>query len=177
MNPNIYKNQKERGLKRKYEYIMSRGGKCSQCGYNKNLAALEFHHLNPSEKLHQVDVRVFANSSLKKIEAELNKCRLLCSNCHREEHNPELEFGNIPVLIANVNRTSFSTIVGKKCLVCDNRFKACSGKKYCSEECRYKHHPSKQEVLELYTTLKSWNKVAIKLGTTRKIIQRIRKDS
>ena len=50
MNTNCYENQKIRGLKRKYEAIMSRGGRCELCGYNKNLAALEFHHKNPSEK-------------------------------------------------------------------------------------------------------------------------------
>lgn len=34
---------------------MSLGGKCQECGYNKNIAALEFHHINPDEKeFHQI---------------------------------------------------------------------------------------------------------------------------
>lgn len=49
-NPNNYENQKLRGLKRKYEYVVKRGGKCEHCGYDKNLSALEFHHRNPEEK-------------------------------------------------------------------------------------------------------------------------------
>ena len=34
-NSNSYENQKLRGLKRKYEYVMKRGGKCECCGYEK----------------------------------------------------------------------------------------------------------------------------------------------
>ncbi len=49
-NPNNYENQKLRGLKRKYEYVIKRGGKCEHCGYDKNLAVLEFHHRNPEDK-------------------------------------------------------------------------------------------------------------------------------
>ena len=85
MNPNIYKNQKERGLKRKYEYIMSRGGKCSQCGYNKNLAALEFHHVDPNTK--DKDYFNSRGGLTESLKTELDKCVLLCANCHREEHH------------------------------------------------------------------------------------------
>ena len=49
-NRNNYENQKLRGLKRKYEAILAKGGKCEKCGYDVNIAALEFHHLNPEEK-------------------------------------------------------------------------------------------------------------------------------
>lgn len=49
-NPNNYQQQKLRGLKRKYEIVQMRGGKCERCGYNKNLAALDFHHRNPDTK-------------------------------------------------------------------------------------------------------------------------------
>ena len=94
-NPNNYENQKLRGLKRKYEYVMKRGGKCEHCGYNANLSALEFHHRNPEEKEFQIDIRAFSNHSLEKLEAELDKCELLCSNCHKEHHNPTLSMDNI----------------------------------------------------------------------------------
>lgn len=43
---------------------MSRGGKCECCKYSKNLAALEFHHINPSEKEFQLDLRHFSNTSI-----------------------------------------------------------------------------------------------------------------
>jgi 2-keto-3-deoxy-L-rhamnonate aldolase RhmA len=42
MNPNNYENQKLRGLKRKYEAILACGGKCTICGYDKNIAALDY---------------------------------------------------------------------------------------------------------------------------------------
>ena len=67
---------------------MKRGGKCEHCGYNANLSALEFHHRNPEEKEFQIDIRAFSNYSLEKLEAELDKCELLCSNCHKEHHHP-----------------------------------------------------------------------------------------
>lgn len=60
-NPNNY--QKLRGLKRKYEAVMMRGGKCERCGYNKNLAALEFHHRDPNTKKFQIDTRAFSNTT------------------------------------------------------------------------------------------------------------------
>ena len=87
MNPNNYENQKLRGLKRKYEAVLARGGKCERCGYDKNIAALDFHHINPDEKEFQIDMRHFSNHSLEKLQAELDKCILLCANCHRIEHH------------------------------------------------------------------------------------------
>jgi hypothetical protein len=58
------------------------GGKCQCCGYNKCLAALEFHHLDPKIK----DFELSQRDSWDKIEVELKKCVLLCSNCHKEAH-------------------------------------------------------------------------------------------
>jgi hypothetical protein len=59
------------------------GGCCSKCGYNKCIAALEFHHLNPKEK--DKNYSVF-KKNFDKLKPELDKCVLLCANCHREEH-------------------------------------------------------------------------------------------
>lgn len=63
---------------------MEFGGKCQKCGYNKCFAALEFHHMN-GEKKYEIS-RIWHNS-LEVIRKELQKCKLLCANCHREEHN------------------------------------------------------------------------------------------
>lgn len=62
------------------------GGKCQKCGYLKCTAALEFHHLDPTKKDFAIS-RIKSHSRLLKIQDELSKCILLCSNCHREEHN------------------------------------------------------------------------------------------
>ena len=61
------------------------GGKCSKCGYDKCIAALEFHHLDPNEK--DKDYTNYKGSFSDKLKTELDKCVLLCANCHREEHN------------------------------------------------------------------------------------------
>ena len=62
--------------------IAYKGGKCERCGYDKCNAALEFHHLDPTQK-DPMGLRKFGLQSLIK---EIDKCILLCSNCHREEH-------------------------------------------------------------------------------------------
>ena len=177
MNTNCYENQKIRGLKRKYEAIMSRGGRCELCGYNKNLAALEFHHKNPSEKEFQIDVRHFSNTKLEILKEELDKCLLVCSNCHREIHHPDLTLDNIQNTILTIKKESFSNPSGQVCPVCGKRFRKTKGKIYCSKECREKdkHYPTIDEINEQYKLSNSWEKVAQHFGLTRKIIQGIRK--
>lgn len=86
-----YQLQKKRALDRKIKIVNMSGGCCSKCGYKKNLAALEFHHINPSEKKFKLDSRKLSNSNWNTILSELSKCKLLCSNCHAEEHFPDLE--------------------------------------------------------------------------------------
>ena len=85
-----YAYQKKRGVERKTELVLIKGGCCSKCGYDKNLAALEFHHINPSEKETQLDVRTLTNRTWEFILKEAEKCILICSNCHSEHHNPSL---------------------------------------------------------------------------------------
>lgn len=82
-----YTAQQERGLIRKKELVKLLGGSC-KCGYNKNLAALEFHHIDPTTKSFNLDLRKLSNSSLEDCLKEVKKCKLLCANCHREEHHP-----------------------------------------------------------------------------------------
>lgn len=66
--------------------IEYKGGCCERCGYNKCVRALEFHHTDPSQK----DFGIGAEGqtrSFERIKAELDKCILVCSNCHREIHH------------------------------------------------------------------------------------------
>ena len=61
------------------------GGACQSCGYNKCQEALDFHHRDPSEKwfsISDADPRIEGEL----LRAELDKCQLLCANCHREYH-------------------------------------------------------------------------------------------
>ena len=56
---------------------------CAICGYNKCDNALEFHHTNPRDK-------IFSIGTLRgHLAEELNKCILLCANCHKEIHSEE----------------------------------------------------------------------------------------
>lgn len=86
---NSYKKQQERGVQRKLYLFNLMGGKCKECGYNKNLSAFDFHHKDRNDKLINLDKRTLSNVTWRKILLEAEKCELLCSNCHREKHNPE----------------------------------------------------------------------------------------
>ena len=58
---------------------------CAICGYDKCSDALDFHHTNPDNKIFQISVRSL-EKPIEEIVNELNKCILLCANCHREIH-------------------------------------------------------------------------------------------
>lgn len=61
-----------------------RGGKCQRCGYSKCLDALGFHHLDPNKKEFTLAGRM--SLAWERLKKELDKCDLLCSNCHFEVH-------------------------------------------------------------------------------------------
>jgi len=67
------------------------GGKCSLCGYHKNLAAFAFHHTDSSRKQFKLDMRSLSNRTWKTVLTEVQKCALVCTNCHAELHNPHLD--------------------------------------------------------------------------------------
>lgn len=67
------------------------GGKCAICGYDRCIRALEFHHTNPDEKDFGISRTLTKNINTLKEEAD--KCILLCSNCHAEEHQRLYEAG------------------------------------------------------------------------------------
>lgn len=56
---------------------------CSICGYNKCHRGLSFHHTNPNDKKFEINLTNLRRKD-KYIIEELNKCILLCSNCHNE---------------------------------------------------------------------------------------------
>ena len=78
------KSQASIGKSKRLKAIKLLGGSCRVCGYNKCSSALEFHHIDPTIKdVHYSSMRSWSFSRIKK---ELDNCLLLCSNCHREEH-------------------------------------------------------------------------------------------
>lgn len=75
----------KRRVKIKELSIEYKGGKCEKCGYNKCKDALDFHHLDPNEKDFGIGHKGYTRA-WEKIKVELDKCILVCANCHREIH-------------------------------------------------------------------------------------------
>lgn len=82
---NQYQGIKSRAIK--HQLILYKGGKCQKCGYNKCEGALQFHHLDPKEKdftIGQVSLSKELNMDI--LYQEVDKCILVCANCHAEIH-------------------------------------------------------------------------------------------
>ena len=75
-------NKRRRKVKRLL--VEYKGGQCEKCGYNKCVAALDFHHIDPLTKEFPLTGITYA---LSKMKAEADKCILVCANCHREIHH------------------------------------------------------------------------------------------
>ena len=69
----------------KLQAIKLLGGKCSICGYDRCVDALEFHHKNPHEK--EFKLGSGNTMSWKEYKNEALKCIIVCSNCHKEIHS------------------------------------------------------------------------------------------
>ena len=68
----------------KLKVLEYKGNKCQNCGYNKCPNALQFHHLDPSQKDFNISESYCRKWETVKIE--LDKCELICANCHAEKH-------------------------------------------------------------------------------------------
>jgi transposase-like protein len=114
--------------------VTYKGGKCQDCGYDDlaSLGAFEFHHLEPEHKdfnLSHVKNRNFAS-----VMTELDKCVLLCANCHVKRHlDMKMEGGFMNKIEGNTER--FNEIRKQKLDF------ACGGDVKCSE-CGYNDCPS-----------------------------------
>ena len=84
--------RKEERRQNKIEAINYKGGKCNDCGNVFHQAVFEFHHIDPKEK--DIDPCHLINGASKglteKAKLELDKCVLLCANCHRIRHFSDL---------------------------------------------------------------------------------------
>lgn len=68
---------------------------CNICGYNTHPEILEFHHKDKTTKKFGLSGDVISNRSMENLQKEMDKCVLLCPNCHRWLHYQEiLEFQN-----------------------------------------------------------------------------------
>lgn len=77
------KTQKQR--KKQYVKEIKLNGKCTICGTKENL---EFHHRNPKTKISEISTLIH-KGSWKQLKAEIKKCDLVCTTCHRRIHMPK----------------------------------------------------------------------------------------
>jgi LSD1 subclass zinc finger protein len=77
-----------RRTKLKQKMVEYKGYACLHCGYKNNIKALSFHHLNPEEK--DFDISGAHCRSWEALKKELDKCILLCLNCHAELHDEQI---------------------------------------------------------------------------------------
>ena len=80
-------NKKEYRRKQKEEAVKYKGGICNICGNSFHIAAFDFHHIDPKEK--DIDPGLLMQRSPEILYKELDKCILLCANCHRILHYNE----------------------------------------------------------------------------------------
>ena len=83
----------------KIKLIEYKGGKCQveSCGYNKSVRSLGFHHIDSKEKDFSISGKTVALDRMKK---EIDKCVLVCNNCHGEIHE-------------EIDKNGYSDIVNK----------------------------------------------------------------
>jgi hypothetical protein len=72
-------------IKLKTKCVEYKGGKCEKCGYSRCISALEFHHKDPSQKEFGISSKGIIRD-WESTRKELDKCDILCANCHRESH-------------------------------------------------------------------------------------------
>lgn len=63
--------------------IEYKGGKCQVCGYKKYQGALDLHHIDPKQKEFNISKKGHSRS-WERVKKEIDKCILVCANCHRE---------------------------------------------------------------------------------------------
>ncbi len=173
----MYVCQRRIWREKKRKFIEIKGGKCQNCGYNKCIAALEFHHLDPNKK--EFSPHRLKGQTLETALVELEKCVLLCANCHREEHYLKEEIKNIQEDLDYRNSQKEKILKSKspksKCPICnkDNykNTKCCSV--ICANISRRKvvNRPSKEVLLEELKT-NNYTQVAKKYGVRENSIKK-----
>lgn len=95
-------NRWRRNLKTKI--VNALGGSCQVCGYNRCNSSMDLHHVDPSEKEYAFRDVMANPKSVEKMMPELEKCMLLCANCHREYHAGFIE---LPKEYAKFDKSKF----------------------------------------------------------------------
>lgn len=136
---------------------------CSICGYDKCITALDFHHVDPNQK-------EFTISSSKKmlldekIKSELDKCDVVCSNCHRELH--AVENGEFSPNILQPKSLTYCIDCSTECDINAQRCKECN-KKY-----QKRNQPSKEQLIKDFHELKFFTKIGRKYNVSDNAVRK-----
>lgn len=77
----------------KNKAVKEKGGKCHICHQEYPNSVYDFHHLNPEEKDFNLGNKT-STIKWENVKKELDKCILVCSNCHRMIHSGDINIGN-----------------------------------------------------------------------------------
>ncbi len=131
--------------RKKLDAVNHFGGKCVLCGYKKCLSAMEFHHLEKSEK-EEEPTYVIMLWSWERAKKELEKCILVCCRCHREIHSDDFD-QNVDLKI------HMKPWIEIECKRCHEKFSTKDYQRlYCSESCY--QFDSRKVVRPSYSELK-----------------------
>lgn len=81
----INKNERLKDRNKKFMEKVKSFSECCRCGED-HPACLEFHHVDPSNKKHNVSEMIGNTSSIESIKEEIRKCEIICANCHKKYH-------------------------------------------------------------------------------------------
>lgn len=157
--------------KKKLLAIEAFGGECQICGYNKCSEALEFHHVNKDEK-EESPSYIIMRWSFERAKKELEKCILVCSNCHREIHAADKANMSLEL------QRYVKPWIEKECQFCGKKYNTKNNvQSYCNLTCkglgqpRKVERPTKEQLEELIKTT-NWTQLGRMFGVSDNAVRK-----
>ena len=156
--------------RKKMHAVNAFGGKCCICGYDKCISVLGFHHLDKSTKEEEPSY-IIMRWSFERAKKELDKCILVCANCHGEIHAKEKEGLNVDLL------NYVKPWLNKTCEYCKKEYSTKDEEqKFCSHNCmhysqRKIERPNKEELIELMKTT-NWTQLGKMFGVSDNAVRK-----
>ena len=157
--------------RKKIHAVNSFGGKCQICDYNKCVEALEFHHIDETGKEASPSY-IIMRWAWERVKRELEKCVLVCANCHREIHAKKKE--GVDVELKNY----IKPWIKKNCDGCSIDFDTKDKEqKFCSTKCshfsqRKVKRPTKEELKILIDEKVSWLQMGKMFGVSDNAVRK-----